>query len=265
MTRASVWISLGCCVGLFGCKPNIPIVRGDVIVDDVPLGLVDVDFLPAAPIHAALAEKASVNLGQLPSALFSVKSEADGTFFLKVTPGAYAVFARGRRISATGEVPYAWLFWKTVKADDEEQPRMRLSNDNLLFSRCNDCIPIEVKLPEPPPPPPPAAPFGSVPSEMQVLGSLDRELVQKVITKNRGQTRYCYESQLVQHPNLRCKVAVKFVIAPSGAVSTAAVVGSTAGNPQLEACLVGRVKTWVFPMPRGGGIVIVTYPFDFTR
>jgi hypothetical protein len=41
------------------------------------------------------------------------------------------------------------------------------------------------------------------------------------------------------------------------------IVQSTIGNSELEACIAGRVRTWKFPKPRGGGVAIVTYPFFF--
>jgi TonB family protein len=98
-----------------------------------------------------------------------------------------------------------------------------------------------------------------------VMGSLDKELIRKVIHANRGQIRYCYESQLNRFPKLNGKVAVKFVISPTGSVSTSSVAQTTVGNAELEACVAGRVRTWQFPKPKGGGVVIVTYPFIFAQ
>lgn len=107
--------------------------------------------------------------------------------------------------------------------------------------------------------------IGITSSEPMVMGSLDKELIRKVIHANRGQIRYCYESQLNRFPKLAGKVAVKFVISPSGTVSTSSVAQATTNNPELEACVAGRVRTWVFPKPKGGGVVIVTYPFIFAQ
>ncbi len=107
--------------------------------------------------------------------------------------------------------------------------------------------------------------IGITSSEPMVMGSLDKELIRKVIHANRGQIRYCYESQLNRHPKLSGKVAVKFIISPSGSVSTSSVAQATTNNPELEACVAGRVRTWQFPKPKGGGVVIVTYPFIFAQ
>ena len=54
---------------------------------------------------------------------------------------------------------------------------------------------------------------------------------------------------------------MKFIISPTGQVQTAALAGSTMGNPKVEQCIVEAVRRWTFPSPEGGGIVVVTYPF----
>ena len=97
------------------------------------------------------------------------------------------------------------------------------------------------------------------------VGSLDKELIRQVIKRNINQIRYCYESQLTRNPKLSGKVSVKFVISASGSVAQSQVAQATTINAELETCVAGRVRTWVFPKPKGGGVVIVTYPFVFTQ
>ena len=36
------------------------------------------------------------------------------------------------------------------------------------------------------------------------------------------------------------------------------------GNASAESCIVGRFLRMQFPQPKGGGIVIVSYPFIFS-
>ncbi|HZH02521.1 MAG TPA: adventurous gliding motility protein GltG [Myxococcaceae bacterium] len=107
--------------------------------------------------------------------------------------------------------------------------------------------------------------IGITSSDPVVMGSLDKELIRQVIHRNRGQIRFCYESQLQRFPKLQGKVAVKFVISAAGSVASSSVAQSSAGNPELETCVAGRVRTWQFPKPKGGGVVIVTYPFIFKQ
>ena len=96
-------------------------------------------------------------------------------------------------------------------------------------------------------------------------GTLDREAIRQVIAGHHGEIRYCYERELRKSPELAGTVAVKFIIAPSGEVRSSEVAHSSARNPGLEECLVGRLGTWTFPEPQGGGAVVATYPFMFKQ
>ncbi len=98
-----------------------------------------------------------------------------------------------------------------------------------------------------------------------IMGSLDKGIIQRVIRANMAQIRYCYERELARSPGLYGKVIVKFVIAATGRVSNAQVVETTMKNEALEQCLIKKVRSWRFPKPRGGGIVIVSYPFVFKQ
>ncbi len=107
--------------------------------------------------------------------------------------------------------------------------------------------------------------IGITSSEPMVMGSLDKELIRQVIRRNAGQIRYCYESQLTKYPKLGGKLAIKFVITASGTVASSTVAQSSVNNAEMETCVAGRVRTWQFPKPKGGGVVIVTYPFVFKQ
>jgi TonB family protein len=94
-----------------------------------------------------------------------------------------------------------------------------------------------------------------------VRGSLSKEVIRRIIHRHINEVRFCYEQELNQRPDLQGRVAVKFIIAPTGAVQTAAVESSTVGNAKVEGCIAAAVRRWTFPSPEGGGIVVVTYPF----
>ncbi|MBI3185605.1 MAG: TonB family protein [Myxococcales bacterium] len=91
---------------------------------------------------------------------------------------------------------------------------------------------------------------------------VSKDLIRQVIRRNVNQIRYCYERELVRTPHLAGKVAVRFVIGGGGVVTRSEVAHSSVDNPALEQCVAGRVRTWLFPRPRGG-VVVVTYPFLF--
>ena len=93
-------------------------------------------------------------------------------------------------------------------------------------------------------------------------GSLDRDLIQKVINENINQIQRCYERALVNKPGLSGKVQVEWVIALSGSVSSARQAFSNLESAEVVNCILSSIRSWRFPQPKGGD-VIVNYPFMF--
>jgi hypothetical protein len=106
--------------------------------------------------------------------------------------------------------------------------------------------------------------IGTVGGDPIILGALDRSLIDEVIKRHMNQIRYCYQRELTKNPALGGKIVIKFVIAKDGTVSSAEKKTSTMNNSAVEQCIVGRFMRMVFPQPKGGGIVIVSYPFIFS-
>jgi hypothetical protein len=97
-----------------------------------------------------------------------------------------------------------------------------------------------------------------------ILGALDKSLIDAVIRRNMSQIRYCYQRELTKNPSLKGKIIVKFTIAADGSVSKAGIKSSSMGSAAVESCITGRFKRFKFPEPKGGGVVIVSYPFIFS-
>jgi len=105
---------------------------------------------------------------------------------------------------------------------------------------------------------------GAIGGDPIILGALDKSLIDAVIKRSMNQIRYCYQRELSTNPSLGGKITVKFVIAKDGTVSKASIKSSTMGNSAVEGCITGRFMRFQFPEPKGGGIVIVSYPFVFS-
>jgi len=101
------------------------------------------------------------------------------------------------------------------------------------------------------------------PDAPQITGALDKGLIDAVIKRHLNQIRYCYQRRLVKQPGLAGELKIHFVIAKDGSVSTARVKESTLNDSAVENCIIGRFMRMRFPEPEGGGIVKVTYPFEF--
>jgi hypothetical protein len=100
-----------------------------------------------------------------------------------------------------------------------------------------------------------------VPGTAQVRGSLDKEIIRRIIRRHLNEVKFCYEKELMHKPDLYGRVMIQFTISGLGAVVASVVQNSTMNNPGVEQCIAGAVRRWEFPKPQGGGIVIVSYPF----
>jgi len=102
-------------------------------------------------------------------------------------------------------------------------------------------------------------------SDPEVTGSMDPELIRRVVRSHHDQLKYCYDNALTRNPKLTGKVSVRWIITEAGTVASSNVVSSTTNTPDLDRCIAGRVLTWIFPKPKGGGVAVVTYPFVFKQ
>ncbi|MCA2958730.1 MAG: AgmX/PglI C-terminal domain-containing protein [Silvanigrellales bacterium] len=96
-----------------------------------------------------------------------------------------------------------------------------------------------------------------------VEGSLTKEEIEAVIRANLAQIKACYERFLQGNRNLAGRVTTNFVIGGDGRVNSANIASSDLGSPGAEGCMAGAIRRWKFPLPRGGGVVSVKYPFVF--
>jgi tetratricopeptide (TPR) repeat protein len=101
----------------------------------------------------------------------------------------------------------------------------------------------------------------TVPGTAEVRGSLDKEIIRRIIRRHINEVKFCYERELTRNPSLQGRVMIQFTIGPLGNVPAALVQNSTMNSPSVEQCIASAVRRWEFPRPPGGGIVIVSYPF----
>ncbi len=99
----------------------------------------------------------------------------------------------------------------------------------------------------------------------EVIGALDRDVVRRVIREHLPRIRYCYERALTGHPGLTGKVLTRFSIGPTGLVADAQFSEDTLHSAEATTCILNAVRSWEFPKPRGGGVVVVNYPFLFRQ
>ena len=96
-----------------------------------------------------------------------------------------------------------------------------------------------------------------------IMGALDKSVIDAYIQRNLAKIRWCYEKELNKDPKLFGRIVINFIISGTGAVSSSKVNRTTMGNQNVESCVADQIKKIRFPSPKGGGIVIVNYPFVF--
>jgi hypothetical protein len=90
-------------------------------------------------------------------------------------------------------------------------------------------------------------------------GSLAKDAIRPVITAHLAEIRRCYETGLKWHA-LYGRVVVQFTISVDGTVVASTTQDSTLDDATVEYCINEAVRTWTFPKPSGGPVV-VSYPF----
>ncbi|MCX4246880.1 AgmX/PglI C-terminal domain-containing protein [Paraliomyxa miuraensis] len=94
-----------------------------------------------------------------------------------------------------------------------------------------------------------------------VQGTLDRDIIRRIVRAHINEVRYCYNQGLERDPNLHGRVTVQFAIDPQGKVPSSAVAESTLPDASVSTCIARAVKRWKFPKPPSSGLVLVTHPF----
>jgi outer membrane biosynthesis protein TonB len=103
-----------------------------------------------------------------------------------------------------------------------------------------------------------------MPSETVVLGSMDPDVIRRILLDHLPQFRYCYQQELNRAgTETSGTVKLNFTIGASGHVSQAGVDGSSSLPAEVRRCVVGVLRGITFPEPMGGGTVEVKQPINF--
>ena len=98
------------------------------------------------------------------------------------------------------------------------------------------------------------------PGALSVTGDADKAELRRFVDRVRPKLLYCYESALLGKPDLKGTVSTTFFIGPSGSVMSSTAAGV---DPVVSSCVADVFRAIVFPKPRGGGGVQVTYTHTF--
>ncbi len=97
-----------------------------------------------------------------------------------------------------------------------------------------------------------------------VLGSMDPELLRKILKEYLPQFRHCYQKELERNEAAKGVIDLHFRINPNGTVSKIQIKGKRARFSSAgSGCMAGVLKLIDFPKPKGGGVVDVKQPLNF--
>jgi outer membrane biosynthesis protein TonB len=97
-----------------------------------------------------------------------------------------------------------------------------------------------------------------------VMGSIDPELVRKILREYIPQFRHCYQQELIKADNIKGVLDLEFTIGPDGKTTKYNVLTKNARFTANGIDCMGRVLGYIqFPKPKGGGVVDIKQPMNF--
>ncbi len=93
---------------------------------------------------------------------------------------------------------------------------------------------------------------------------ISTDFIRSVIRAHLPEIRECYDAGLRSRPGLAGRITVRFTVEADGSVSAADIDHSDLAAPDVESCLLARVRELRFPAIGGGGTIRIMYPFVFT-
>lgn len=103
-----------------------------------------------------------------------------------------------------------------------------------------------------------------IPSETVVLGSMDPDVIRRILLDHLPQFRYCYQKELEKTgAEVGGAVKLDFTIGASGHVTGAGAESASGLPSEVKKCVVGVLKGINFPEPMGGGTVDVKQQMNF--
>jgi hypothetical protein len=87
-------------------------------------------------------------------------------------------------------------------------------------------------------------------AKAEIMGSLDKDLIRRIVRAHINEVRYCYNKGLARDPNLKGRLSIEFTIDGKGKVSKAVVKESTVKDVSVGECIAKQMLKWTFPKRR---------------
>lgn len=98
-----------------------------------------------------------------------------------------------------------------------------------------------------------------------VRGSLDKNLIQRVLRKASPSLAQCLLPRRSQDQKTMLKILVRLTIGEKGQVRAVKILKADGLQGTEKTCLLQTLRSLRFPAPAGGGIIVVNYPLQLQR
>ena len=98
-----------------------------------------------------------------------------------------------------------------------------------------------------------------------VRGSISKIAIKRVVQRHRKSIQYCFNQALTRNPAAFGQVLFSWLIDFRGRVIRVRILRRSYPDSLALRCIKRKILRWRFPRPRGGGIVLVHYPFQVVR
>ena len=108
-----------------------------------------------------------------------------------------------------------------------------------------------------------ATPQNAMAEGSALTGTLTKHEIRAIVLKHGELFDTCYTIGAGKSKEFVATVTVKATIGPSGVVNDTKIVGSTAKNTKVDACVADAFKKIKFPVPKNGATSTITFPMEF--
>ncbi len=100
----------------------------------------------------------------------------------------------------------------------------------------------------------------------KLLGSMDPSLLRKILREYLPQFKHCYQQELLVNESIQGVIRLNFRISSSGRASNIGVVPNSGASftGRGKGCMANVLRLIDFPKPKGGGVVDVSQPLNFS-
>lgn len=99
----------------------------------------------------------------------------------------------------------------------------------------------------------------------RVREALPEDVVRSAAAPRVRQVRRCFARPRRPRGHAGGRLLLRFTVAPDGSVEGVTIAANSLELPEVEQCVLARVRGWTFPAPGGDESTVVTYPLEFGR